>query len=324
MKPENSLRPSKAVWVLETDVFLEGAIERLADALVTAGHDFYWAEYAPLGASMSRPKHYKDRGKFLADDDCVVTYGSINLVRRLLQKNPWGKSVWSPTAWMTLKNLECRTYYSMWRKHMLVKENAFVTWAMLAHDPAYYYDKFGVRTGPGPLDADLFVKPNENLKLFTGKVVPRDGFKKFYDMETLCYDVAPETLCVVARPYHLAAEWRFVVCEGEVITGSQYRKDGRPCEEAGFDIGALEAAQRVAKDPWQPEPAYVVDIAKSGDEWGLLEIGSFNSAGLYMCDCEPIVRAISSLAEKEHDSLEDQPSPDTAPSQGDQADPQRP
>jgi len=285
-------------WLLEKDVFLESFIDKLADVLKDQRRDFWWAEYAPFGASMSRPKHYSNPSLFIEEDDCVVTYGSINLAKRLLERNPWAKNTWQPTAWMTLKNLECVSYYTHWRNHMLIRQNAFVTWKMLHDDKEFYYERLSV-------DDSLFVKPNANLKLFTGKVVPIDDFEKFYRMETDCYDVPPDTLCVIAKPYKLSHEWRFVVCEGKVVTGSQYRVDGNPETSPRVDLKAKEVAERVACDPWQPDPAYVVDVAQSGDEYGLLEIGSVNCAGMYECDAAAFVTALSDLAEREYSETKD-------------------
>lgn len=281
----------RAKWLLEKDVFLDASVDRLTSALADAGRDFFWAEYAPFGASMSRPTHHSDPNTRLSEDDCVVVYGSINIARRLLAKNPWGR-VWQPTAWMNLKNLECATYYTRWGRHMLVRRRALVTWGMLREEKAFYYDKFSA-------DGAIFVKPNANLKLFTGKVVHHSEFDRFYDVETSCYDIDPEALCVVAEPCQMNAEWRFVVCQGKVITGSQYR----PVVKAGFDDSAAKVAAAVAADQWQPDSAYVVDVARSGDEHGLLEIGSVNSAGLYECDARAVVDALSSLAEREYDQV---------------------
>ena len=282
-----------AKWLIEKDVFLESFINRLVEVLKNQRRDFWWVEYAPFGASMSRPRHYSNPSMFIEPDDCVVVYGSINLAKRLLQHNPWSKNAWQPTAWMTLKNLECASYYTYWRKHMLVRQNAFVTWKMLNDDKEFYYERFSD-------DECLFVKPNANLKLFTGKVVHRNDFEKFYRMETDCYDVSPDALCVIARPYKLSHEWRFVVCEGKVITGSLYKANGKSETSSVVDSNAWKMAEKVACDPWQPDPAYVVDVARSGDEYGLLEIGSVNCAGMYECDAELFVNALSGLADKEH------------------------
>jgi len=280
-------------------VFLEDFVDQLAEALVDQGRDFWWIDYAPFGAKMSLPVPGTKDGKQITGDDCVVTYGSINLVRRLLRGNPWFKDVWQPTAWMNLENLACTAYYSHWRKHMLVRENAFVTWAMLVEDTGFFYEKFSS-------GGCLFIKPNQNLKLFTGKVVSRKGFDEFRRVEQDCYDVPGDCLCVVAKPYAISGEWRFVIADGKVVTGSRYRKDGKQSLGRAIhkDVPWM-LAEELACDPWQPDVAYVVDIAQSGDEYGLLEIGAVNSAGLYHCDPKAVVDAISFLAEREYSETKD-------------------
>ena len=63
-------------WLLEKDVFLESFIDRLVEVLRNQRRDFWWVEYAPFGASMSRPRHYSNPSMFIEPDDCVVAYGS--------------------------------------------------------------------------------------------------------------------------------------------------------------------------------------------------------------------------------------------------------
>ena len=52
---------------------------------------------------------------------------------------------------------------------------------------------------------------------------------------------------------------------------------------------------------FRPDPVFVIDICKADDgNFYLLEIGSFSCAGLYACNLEKIVSAVSKAAIEEY------------------------
>ena len=60
-----------------------------------------------------------------------------------------------------------------------------------------------------------------------------------------------------------------------------------------------QIAQRIAKEEWQPDKAYTLDVCKSNGEYFMLEANSFSCSGLYKCPPEPIVKSVSEAALKE-------------------------
>jgi hypothetical protein len=114
-------------------------------------------------------------------------------------------------------------------------------------------------------------------------------------IESLIAAIGPETLVVIAPEKQIDAEWRFVICNGKVITGCRYLPD----ESTIFPRSSFRLAQAIASCIWQPDICYTVDIAESFGKTYLLEINSFSCAGLYMCDLESIVREVSLAATEE-------------------------
>jgi hypothetical protein len=146
-------------------------------------------------------------------------------------------------------------------------------------------------------DGKLFVRPDENSKSFTGEVVSRDRFAAWLAL------VAEETpgheLCVVSRPEAIKAEWRFIVADGEAVAGSQYRAGGGVDVRPSYPPAAARFAERVAA-AWSPHPMFCVDVASAaGGDYRLVEIGSVNCAGFYLCDLHAAVAAIHRIAERE-------------------------
>jgi hypothetical protein len=142
----------------------------------------------------------------------------------------------------------------------------------------------------------FFVRPDSPLKLFTGQIVSADTFEA--DLEFMAfYEFPIESLVVVSAPQSLDAEWRFVVVERNVITGSQYKLGGKNDVQASYDQAAMDLASRIASSEYQPDPAWVMDICRTSDgSYHLLEIGGFSFSDLYAGDKNAIVAEVSRAA----------------------------
>ena len=123
--------------------------------------------------------------------------------------------------------------------------------------------------------------------------------------ESLSYNqVCDSSLAMVSFPIDIENEWRMVVADRKVITGSQYRKD-REIEISGdVDKEVVEFAEKVLQIEWQPHPIFIMDVCKtSSGEYKVVEIGSVNAAGLYDCDIEKILDNTNEIAIREWESV---------------------
>lgn len=88
-------------------------------------------------------------------------------------------------------------------------------------------------------------------------------------------------------------EFRFVIIDGRVVTGSQYKPEikSRYNGYAGLFAGAI--AQRL-KDIIETR-AYTIDVALlNNGELRIVEVNSFNYAGLYKCDLDLVIEELCS------------------------------
>lgn len=280
-------------WIIEKDVFQEGNPEKMIAIAESKGMAVKVVGYTPFGGELrdAGRRVYSHDSDLFPTDACVVAYGSINLVRRLLNERPW-----TPTAWMNLENLKCQSYYAHWGYCLLNRRYAMVPWAELPRVIDGLYSSLSE-------DGCLFLRPNDNTKVFSGTVVHVDDFEKWYERERDCYSPPPESLAVVARPQKIEAEWRIIVADGKVITSSMYKEAGKQKVEPGAPAGAIELADMLALHSWRPEKMHVIDVCLCPDGYRLLEIGSINSAGLYACDIEMVVDFMSFLAQSEHEEV---------------------
>lgn len=140
------------------------------------------------------------------------------------------------------------------------------------------------------LPHQIFVKPLQQQKLFTGQIVSSRLLASFMAEN----NITSRSDMVWAPVKYIEEEWRFIVFKNKVITGSQYQKDHQLYMRSEFPEDAADLAQIVSWNLNVPILA-VIDICFSEGKYWLLEMNSINTSGLYLCDPKPIIAAIKEL-----------------------------
>lgn len=130
----------------------------------------------------------------------------------------------------------------------------------------------------------LFLRPDRADKTFAGRVFTRK------DLDLLPDD--PDLAVIASAPREIFAEYRFVVVDREVVTGSQYARAGKLDVRVDVDP-ACRAVAKQAACLYAPVPAYVCDVAETPEGPRVVEYNSFSAAGLYACDASAIADALA-------------------------------
>lgn len=221
-----------------------------------------------------------------SSDQCVVFYGSLNLARQLRREKQW-----IPGVYCDLEKFKCTSYFPYLGKFLLNDDYVFIPVRELNRRKNWIYEKFGV-------DNCVFFRPNSGFKTFQGQIILRENFESEWNWMMEFSD--EDSLAVVSSPKVINEEWRFIVCDKKIITGSLYKNNGRIDRQPFFEPNkSWYFAQEVA-NVWQPESAFIIDICSSNDSLYLVEINSFSCSGLYSCNTDIVVKEISNLAQKEN------------------------
>ena len=264
----------KPKWLIE-DFAEDNNYFRLADEVKRQGYDYELITYTPFQSGSF------DR---FSDDECVIVVASLQLAGQLLNQKKW-----TPNAWLNLKQYECSYYYAHLGKYLFNDKYIMLPRTEAKRRITELFEMYGK-------EDCIFIRPSSGFKTFTGKVFSKDNFDS--DWKWVDEFTNPEDLVIVSTPKDIKAEWRFVIAEGEVISGSMYKLNKTPKYKREWFSEAINLANEVAKQ-FSPDPMYVLDICQGADDnFYLLEIGSFSCAGLYSCDVEPIVRRASEIALK--------------------------
>lgn len=226
---------------------------------------------------------------FLDPSRPVVLYGHLGVIRHY----QFGRHKLPPFCWCDFDQLKCSTYYAWWGEFLLQRRYAMMPLGEIARSADMVFETFS-------REDKVFIRPDDNMKTFVGQVVSRNNFDSWH-RHHVEYKAGKDCLCVVSRPEKIDAEWRFVVKDGNVVTGSRYMSDGCIDIEEGFPNEAAEKVEEIAASQplWTPHPIYVMDICLSESEFRLMEIGSINAAGLYKCDLRRFAQAVEEVVQEE-------------------------
>jgi len=190
---------NKEVKWLTEDVFDDFELDK---ALVENRYKVNSHDYSPIQSN-------KEILSLFDVDDCVVFHGSIDFAKRLNRIAPW-----VPGTYCTFEDYACTKYYSSVGSWLLNEEYIMLPFGDLYRQQSFFADVF---------DTDfVFIRPNASDKPFGGAVV--DLFDYYNGIGSLeVNDVPQDALCVVSQSREIDYEWRMVIVNDEIITGSQYQ-----------------------------------------------------------------------------------------------------
>ena len=214
----------------------------------------------------------------------AVFFGTWNTLNDLRKR---GISYPKPFVWCDWELFNCNTYYNKLNNFILQEDAIFHKLDDIERDWLYKNS------------TDLFFRPNDNEKSFTGIVIGKNRFESWRTQLYEIYNVKPDLLVVSSSVRKIYSEWRMIIVNGKVVTGSLYKHDWGLNIQPGYPQEVAEFAETVAKQ-WSPHPVYVLDVGATDNGYKVVEIGPFNYAGLYACDARKIVNAINDLLENDN------------------------
>lgn len=140
-------------------------------------------------------------------------------------------------------------------------------------------------------DDPIFCRPVSGWKTFSGGRLDKD---RMYDR--LQEDkVDKSTLCLVATAKDFENEYRFVICEKEIIGATKYLPEASP----DVPDEVIRYAKEVASKINRPDDIYVLDVAVWKGNPYSLETNSFTTSGLYSMDIPYVCKKVEEFLERE-------------------------
>jgi hypothetical protein len=139
----------------------------------------------------------------------------------------------------------------------------------------------------------VFARPTFEQKSFAGALVtPESAQDWFTRMEKRNGRLVPESQVWVSTPKSILEEYRFIVLDGRIVTGSRYRAGGVLAASAQVPAAVLAEAARLARG-WLPARLVTMDVAVlENGAVKIIEFNSIHSSGLYAADKLALIEAI--------------------------------
>lgn len=271
----------EAKWLIE-DIFPEDETP-MYKALDNQGIQYKTIQYKELWGVFEQAKYLYDN--FYGPDECVIFYGSLRLARFLNNI-----TAWVPGIFYQKGKFDCVNYYPKVNKYLVNSPYIMLPYEDIFNQKEFLYDCLGN-------NRCLFIRPERGDKLFTGQVVEKEKFDTKFK---LLPPIDTKILVLVAEPVNIKYEWRFVVVESKVVTGSQYRKEGLAIQSEYYPQEALNLANEIAKINITTDSAWIIDICQlDNGDFKLMEVGCFSCAGLYKCNRNIVAKMVSEAALKQ-------------------------
>lgn len=246
-------------WAVQTNVINEDDRERIFQALRALG--FSHEGFTAIPFSEDLPN---------VTEPNTVFYGSTTVINNIYQKNKW-----NPGTFFT-ENFD----YRVWGDKYKILNSEHYTLPLRDIERQHF---FGA-------DRAAFIRPVLDLKEFAGSVVLWEQFED-WKSRLMNLDLLLDCECIVAEPFGIAKEWRTFVVDGKVVGASQYREYMKLSKSRGCPDGVVSFVEEQAA-LFSPHPIFVMDVGISGNNFYVIEVGCFNSAGFYEAKLEPIFQAI--------------------------------
>lgn len=263
----------KPKWLIQEDIFSEN-LSPFIEKLNKKSIEYHIAKYIPFSDELNTP---------FDDEDCIITLGSLNLAKQVCRTKKW-----IPGVFCDFQNFRCLTYFPFYGKYLLNNKYFFLNLLELKRRKDEILSFF---------DGQFFIRPDRGDKPFTGHVVAEHSFDS--DINFLLNYNQVDNVVMVAETVNIDKEYRFIVSNNKVITGSQYKIDGKLDLIEVSDGPVVEYANSILNNDWQPDPAFVIDICEVEGKFYLLELNSFSCSGIYAANQDIIIDEISKLAVKE-------------------------
>jgi hypothetical protein len=288
----------KINWIIDKYLFDEYE-DRLSTSIKNSGAEVYF--YDNICG-----KSFKDwiTEKF-TQDDIVVFHGSLQHGRQLTHLPIY------PGVFMTIENYECYNYYGYFGDYLLNSNYMMMGLNDVLRNKERIFETWNFSNG-WTFRPSVFIRPSNGYKTFAGQILHFQNFEEEFNTLVQSYGgVEMNTLVLLSPVMKLKEEYRFIVVDGEVVSGSMYFDEAnigtyKPYyDKICSNQDAIDFAIKMSKI-YQPDKAFTIDICKTEyDEYELLELNSFNCASMYGNDYDKVVKAINELALSEYQDIFD-------------------
>lgn len=264
-------------WMVEKFMFPEYE-DKLVEAIKKSGANCYlFDDTDPYRFDFDKSIKQK-----YTEKDCVIFYGSLQRGRQV-----YSRTNFIPGVFYTVENYECYKYYGYYGDKLLNNRYVMMGFNDLPRMMRSLFKMWQVDT--------LFVRPSNGYKTFPGQLLKINSYIEDYRVLSLCYGGIDKDQLIVVAPFEeIIQESRYLIIDGDIVTGCVYSINGELIKDLQIMDGASWEFAKSVCDRYKPDEIFTLDVAKiKTEEYKVLEINSFCCAGLYNMDIDTVVDAVN-------------------------------
>lgn len=259
-------------WLVQNNLIKEEVIGAFEKACEELGHTYIGLKIIPFTDSIEfgfPPFWEPPKDKF-------IPYGSTSMIKLLARSKLDKRGLFFNEA-----NLKT----SKWIKELGIR--------ILNHDAQVMPLSDAMKLKEGM----FFMKPDNDLKDFTGSEVDAAGIKKFYDEVSAGGFTFGTDIQVILCPLkHTGWEYRNFMIQDRVISSSSYKLRSLCRTDEPVPQEVIDFAESTARI-WRPDEVYVQDVVETENGLKVVEFNCFNGSGFYNCDLKKVVDEVSRFVE---------------------------
>lgn len=214
----------------------------------------------------------------LPKDRMVVPFGCIEFVQEVRKMADVSSTMFFDENVFTNENC-----LNKWGTHCLNNDAQIMT----VEDAINTLDK----------DKQYFMRPVEDLKSFTGNLFEPGHLpsllERYAGYENNQFN--SKSRIIVSEPKNVKREWRNFIVDGNVVSSSLYKENGKHRKELGAPASVIQLCYN-ALSLYNPSKAFVLDICQlEDDNFYIVEFGCIHNCGFYSANVESIMDRIVKL-----------------------------
>lgn len=271
------------LWIIQGNLNANEGLNNLIQNLIDKNIDYKLVKTVPftdivVDFDVDINQHSEeDIPKLNLVDKNVVTFGSYSLA---LAAKKFG---WKPGSFIN-DNYEFKKWKEGWGSENLLNGDAIQNKVKNIKEffPEYWNK--------------IFVRPTEDTKSFAGQVLSIEDFHRLIKniMNNTDRNLDAETDIIISKVKPIHSEYRLFIVDKKVITGSLYKLGDTVTTSEKIPLEVIEYAYKML-EIWNPDMAFVLDIAITEEGLKIIEINNINSSGFYKSDISLIVDAINKI-----------------------------
>lgn len=272
-------------WIIDNYLIDSSYQDDLYKKLTTDNFEIFRADYIPfLNDKCKIPEDFKSEN--------VGIYGSFEFVKKYTSMYP------NVCAFQENSNFNCSVYLSEMRTdEFLNADNLFTTIGLLKKNRKQIFNYFN--------SEQIFIRPNSGFKVFTGFPVSFEELD--FELSSLkqLYNIEESALIMISKGQSINEEYRFVIANNEVITGTSYKVGDKIDINKEPDNSIIDFVNNYLKlnkkeTSWTPDSCFILDVAKlSNNELKIIELNAFSHSDFYNSDFVKAFNAASKILYEE-------------------------